>query len=269
MFSPHILVCHQDLLLTVCSAKSLNLAMKQALPWLFHDDGSLTTDDKAMLMRQFPGCRVINRAESDEWFRARADKYPRLTALRQQHVMLLKLADVYVYSNAKRVLYVDSDVLFFNKPEFLIAALHEGQPKNYFNRDLASAYITTSTLLSELTGVMPPDSLNAGLSALNRDDIALVKIEKVLQLLDDNVRADWLHYSHLIEQTAVALLSAASSSGTCHLPAEYDVSLDKKIEAAVCKHYVGVIRDEYELEGLAYLLREGAFLQRWRSFAEG
>jgi hypothetical protein len=261
-----MLVCRRDLLMSVCSAKALNLAIETPLPWTFHDDGSLSDDDKATLSFHFPGSRLIDRRTADAFYDDTGDKYPRLRRLRHQHVMLLKLADMSVYASADRVLYLDSDILFFARPQFLISGLLERGGKNYFNRDLATAYIAPPNVLRELTGTAPPERLNAGLSVLNRQDLSLARIEELLGLLDVGLRSDWSYYSHLIEQTIVALLSASSPSGVDHLPADYDVSLHKSINGAVCKHYVGAIRDQYELEGLRHLIHEAAFIDKWRAF---
>lgn len=265
-FSPHMLVCHQDLLLAVCSAKALNLAMNEALPWKFHDDGSLTAADMQLVRSQFGGCRLIERAESDQWYEADHGVYPHLCAARKRAVMLLKLADVHVFSDKERILYCDADLLFVRRPQFLVDRLMDAQCANYFNRDIDSHYISPPNIIKELTGIAPPERINAGLSILNRSTIALSRIERILQQLDRRRRSDWFYYDHLIEQTIVSLLAVTSEEGVAHLPPDYDVSLEKSIEDAVCKHYVIKIREQYELEGLRYLLKEKDFAERWRAF---
>lgn len=265
-FSPHMLVCHQDILLAVCSAKALNLALGRALPWVFHDDGSLTANDTANVSKNFPGCRIVERKESDAFYESVKQQYPILSRLRSKHVMILKLADLYVYSEKSRILYMDSDVLFFGRPDFLVTKLEETESSNYFNKDIASAYINSPDAIKVLTGIEPPERINGGLSILNREDVSLDKIEDTLSRLDVRLLPEWNFYDHLIEQTTVAVLAARSRNGARHLPAEYDVALDKRVDTAACKHYVGAIRNLYELEGLRYLIREKGFLQRWKSF---
>lgn len=267
-FSPHILMSHQDLPLAVSSAKLMNLAVGDALPWVFHDDGSLNSKDKSILRVHLPGCRLIERRESDSYYQAIQGQYPRLFRSRRKYVLLLKLADLHVYSDKQRILYLDSDVILFKRPEFLLARLQEQNGASYFNRDIDTAYITSLENIQKLVGTVPPAKINSGLFVLNRDDIALDKIETVLGQLDYSLRSDWSAYGHLIEQTCVAVLSGKSPGGACHLPAEYDVALDKRIDNAVCKHYVGLIRHQYELEGLNYLIQKGDFIERWRDFAD-
>lgn len=267
-FSPHALVCHRDVLLSVCSAKSLNLAMGEALPWIFHDDGSVTQGDTEMLLRQFPGCKLIKRHESDLFYEGIKASCAPLPDLRRKHFMLLKVADLSAFSDRDRILYVDSDILFFRHPTFLVEKLRDPGSGNFFNRDIDTAYIAPPKTIHELTGIVPPARINAGLSVLNRPDISISKIAKLLSMLDVRKRTHWSFYDHLIEQTVVALLAADSPSGAHLLPHEYDVCFDRPLEGAVSRHYVGAIRHLFELEGLRYLTEKLSFIERWQEFSE-
>ncbi|WP_414661870.1 hypothetical protein [Horticoccus sp. 23ND18S-11] len=265
-FSAHGLACHQDLLFSICTAKAANLAMERSLFWTFHDDGSLTSRDIALLCHHFPGSRIVRRAEADAALEAMPDIDSHLKEMRARHLMLVKLADLYVYSESPRILYIDSDVLFVRTPTFLLNCLERTGGANYFNRDIDSCYITSRENIRELTGHLPPDRINAGLSALNRTDISLDRIASVLRQLHPSRRSDWSFYGHLIEQTCVALLAATSSAGYAYLPDEYNVSLAADITRNTTQHYVGKIRHRYEMEGLKFLLSHGQFIDRWARF---
>lgn len=263
-FSPHCLTSHDHLLMAICSAKSLNLAAEEALPWVFHDDGSLTTEDKQLLRFHFPDCHLVERSKADEFF-----KQPHLRTLaaaRQKHVLLLKLADLHVYARRDRILYVDSDILFFKKPDTLFQVLKSGNA-SYFTKDISTSYIASSESLEGMTGIRPLECVNSGIFVLNRADISLDKIADALSKIEVSNRSDWTAYNHLIEQTLVAILATASPNGALHLPAEYDLYLEKGLRGTTCRHYVGVIRELFELEGLRKLLSEMEFLDRWQRFA--
>ncbi len=262
-----MLTCHHDCLMAICSAKALNLAADVALPWVFHDDGTLTRRDKERIRLHFPGCRLVERAESDARYQEANSVYAELGKLRQKYVLLVKLLDVYLFSSQSGILFVDSDVLFFTRPAFLLDRLNESQGPCYFNRDVASVYVAPVETILGMTGVQIQERLNSGLFILNRDDISLEKAAKVLSQLDFSLRDDWtFYYGHMIEQTVVATLASASEGGAQYLPSGYDVSVEKPVADAICKHYVGVIREQYELEGLNYLLVEKQFLKRWKAF---
>lgn len=265
-FSPHILVCHADILLAICTAKAANLAFSIALPWVFHDDGTLTRADCAHLERHFPGSRVITRCESDEVYASHYSAFPSLQQMRNRHVLLLKLADLYVFSRHERILYCDSDILFFRENGTLRRLLDSRGP-NYFNRDIATAYICAPEQIHELTGALPLDRVNSGLSVLNRSDISIAKISALLPQLDSRRRTDWTFYNHLIEQTMVAILTSSSPYGARHLPPDYDLRFDTAVEQVAIRHYVGKIRQLYELEGLNHLVSKMSFFERWTEFA--
>ena len=259
-FTVHSLLCRRDLPMGICSAKSLNLAAGRALPWFFHDDGSLRDRDIALLVHHFPGCRVITRAEADRVMAGKLALYPLTARARQSYVMMLKLVDLYHFSDRDRVLYVDSDILFFENPVQLLGN-REG---NLFNRDFQSHYLYSGEDLRRFTGIAIRESINAGLSSLDRAGINPARAEELLSSIP---LLEGLIY-HRIEQTLVALLaSSPQSQGVRYLDAPYDVSLSKPVYGSVCKHYVGAIRPQFELEGLRFLRNERDFLRRWQAFA--
>jgi hypothetical protein len=263
-----MLVCHHDALMAVCSAKCLNLAMDIPLPWVFHDDGSLTAADRTLFFTQFPGCVVVDRPTSDARCEELAEEFPTLPGLRQKYVMLVKLLDLYLFSDRPRILYVDSDVLFIRHPEFLLERLRASDGPNFFNRDIWTNYVASIETIATLTGVELPERLNAGLSVLHREDILPARVAEVLAQLDFSLRTDWTYYyGHMLEQTVVAVVTASGRHGVKHLPVEYDLTIDGGgLDSIVTRHYVGVIRDQYECEGLRFLTERSSFHKRWKSF---
>jgi hypothetical protein len=262
-FSPHCLTSHDHLLLAICSAKSLNLAMEEPLPWVFHDDGSLTRDDGRLLCDSFPGCRLVERSVADQAFLAEDLRV--LGQARQKSVLLLKLADLRLFARCERVLYVDSDIVFFSRPDALIRAIADNT--NYFTRDIATAYVATLETLETITGIRPLERVNSGIFVINRSDIGLDVLAERLSQLNVVSGTNAILYNHLIEQTLVSLMATASAAGAAHLPPEYDLYLGRGLQNAVCRHYVGVIRELFELEGLDALLTAGDFVARWERFA--
>lgn len=250
----------------ICSAKSLNLALNLALPWVFHDDGTLSTHDCQLLALHFPRCRLIKRTDADLAFEGVKAQFPELYELRAKHVLLLKVADLYMFSEKKRLLFVDSDVLCIKKPGFILSKLQE-EGVNYFNKDVATAYVNSPEVLFELVGVSPFEQVNSGLSILNRSDLSMDRIAATLSGIHSSKRSDWNSYNHLIEQTTIAILATKSAFGVEHLPCEYDVSLEAPIKGFTCRHFVGVIRHLYELQGLRYLIQQMSFFERWQEFS--
>ncbi|MBD0254328.1 MAG: hypothetical protein ICV83_01310 [Cytophagales bacterium] len=259
-FSVHALVCKRDVNMAICSGKSLNLAAGKALPWFFHDDGSLGDREVQLLRHHFPGCTVLTRPYADAALQPVLAPFPRVQEARRQYVMMLKLVDLVFFAPRERILYVDTDILFFDKPSQLL----EGGAQNLFNRDIGNSYLYPPAELLAFTGIRVLERVNAGLSSLRKECFGIGEMERVLGQIP--LRENLIY--HRIEQTLVALLATASPGGAAHLAPAYDVSYDKPVAPSVCKHYVGAIRPQFEREGLVYLLDALQFEGRWNQFVE-
>lgn len=261
-FSAHMLVCRRDVTMAVCTAKVANLAFERALPWVFHDDGSLTNEEEHAFQTNLPGCKVVRRSEGDRVARERLSDYPEILKYRDHQVMALKLVDVKLWRKGDRLAYIDSDILFFQRPDFMLGALADGHDKNYFNKDIADAFVRPADEIAREVGVRPVDSLNAGLWVLHADAIDLDTIESWLK----HPAFSQHLYDYTLDQTFISMLANSSRNGVEYLPSTYDVAFRKDVTASVNKHYVGAIRHNYELEGLRYLLHELDFEHRWNQF---
>lgn len=263
-FSVHILVCRRDLDMAIVAAKSLNLAADRAMPWVFHDDGSVA-GAHTRLLREFPGSRVVLRDETDRRMDEVLKSWPRLREFRQQYVLMLKLLDFPAWTRGDRLFLMDADILFFDRPEVLLRSVEEPGGRNLFNRDIETAYVRSDARLAEIMGRPVLPRVNSGLGAIERADLDFARIDAWVAA----IKADGPFHPHRIEQTLYAMLTSAGRSGAAHLPPEYDVQFGKDVRHSPCKHYVGWIRYGFELEGLSYLLGERDFAARWRAFARG
>lgn len=264
-FSLHMLLCRRDLEMGICAAKSFILASGQPFVFTFHDDGSLKESDKSLLALHFPGSRLIGYEESlqkaKEFFGEKSEVYK----TRLKGVMMLKLIDIKLFTNQKKALLIDSDILFFTYPKEIFQTLEDSVSPNCFNRDIDTAYMADQKVLERICGESLPERINAGLSILNTDSINFDLLEQWLSEIRDQKISIIMHR---IEQSLIAMLSVCSPYKTSCLPEPYDVSFFKDVHASVCKHYVGRIRHGFETEGLKYVLMEMKFEQRWKKFTE-
>ncbi len=261
-YTLHSLIGKNSLSMGIASYKSLVLTAQKPLNFIFHDDGTLNPSQLALLTDHFPGCRTVSRKESDEYMKPFLLNFPLCANVRQSHVLIPKITDVYAYSAAQRVGYVDSDVLFFQHPKFFLDQLENPVGKNFFNKDIKTSYILSASQLSNIYSILVKEQINSGLWIMNRADINLSQLNSWLQ--EKSIQS--LHHKYLLEQTFLAVLASNSPEGVDYLPTDYDVSFEKKVEESVCKHYVGRIRHGFELEGLSYLLESTKFIQRWEEF---
>jgi len=251
--------------MAICSCKTFNLAVGASCRFSFHDDGSMDTSDIKRLLSQFPGSRVIDRGAADELAAQKLKDYPMCKFVRDNNFMWIKFLDVFLWSDRHRVAYIDSDIIFFNRPEQFIRELNDPSGKNLFNRDVGtrSFYAIASVQLEKVVQGKTMPGINAGLWILDRSIFRLELIEQWLS--DDIVKPVLLDY--FLDQTLIAALASVAPKGADYFGKGYDIGLHKDVRDSVCKHYVGSIRSNYELEGLKFLIKEADFLARWKAFA--
>ncbi len=248
----HCLLCRRDLEMGICTFKNLNFLSGINFTYVIHDDGSLTTKDINLLNKHL-NVIIHSKEESDAVASIKLKAYPNIVRFRNSHVLALKLIDVIIFSMSTRVAYLDSDILFFEKPDFFLETLlNEKTSLNYFNKDFNDAYIDTTESIFTNLGTRPMPNINAGLWVMNSEDLSLNLLEK---WLSNKYLSAYLG-SYRLEQTLVALLAETSTSGSTYFPESYDINLLKLPETCVSKHYVGKIRHGFELEGIKFLLNK-------------
>lgn len=265
-FYVHMLVCKRDFEMAICAAKSLVLSARKPICFAFHDDGSLSKHETDRLLSHFPGSKVISRIAADTIAEKELAAFPLIRKYRSLAIMMLKLIDVRLFSfGDAKAICMDSDILFFDYPAHLLDCVGQNGPINYFNKDIDSAYMLEPKMLSELCNAPLTPSINAGLSVVNIASIDFDKIERWLKMIDDRKMKIILHR---IEQSLITMLSAQAPYNAAYLERGYDVVFDKPVETSVCKHYVGLIRHGFEIEGLSYLLKKKDFKKNWNSLVK-
>lgn len=244
------------------SLKAFDLAIGRAARFVVHDDGSLTAPDVWWLTYSLPGCRVIRRAEAD----ARATKElahrPILLEWRERQLMALKIVDVALWNSAPVTAFLDSDVLFFRRPDELLNALTRPEGPSLFNRDIQSAYEIAPKDLFEALDVRVLERANAGLWVMPGAALSLDRMEAWTQ----NPRIRALLHVPDIEQMVSVLLGSVGPGGAAYLPAGYDISFEVIGPSTVCRHFAGMFRGEYSEVGLPHLFGPMKFRRRWRAF---
>lgn len=90
-----------------------------------HDDGSLTDEDKRLISAHVPGAHVVDRRWADQAFAERVgDEF--LMKVRKSYTSYLKLFDPTLVSTQKRILIVDTDVLFLARPDEIVDWARDG-----------------------------------------------------------------------------------------------------------------------------------------------
>ena len=202
---------------------------------VIYDDGSLTDEFRAPLARLFPAARFVARSETV----ARLDKLlpvAKFPALRERwlnYPNIRKLIDPHLSSTGWK-LVLDSDLLFFHRPQFLIDWIdHPTRPLHAV--DCETSYGYSRPLMYELAGAQVRDLVNVGLTGLNSGELDWERLESWCQILINREQTNYY-----LEQALVAMLVAGRECAIA--PADEYVTLPVEPEVTACRavmhHYV-------------------------------
>jgi len=253
-YSVHMLLCNRDFEMSICALRSFVFYCGRSFEFIIHEDGTLTQQQKEYLLKNFPKSEIIDYDRSLNLARDTFGQDSEIYKIRLKGVMMLKLIDIKLFSKKKKAIVLDSDILFFRKPSVVLDAATRPDVPNLFNKDVTPSLMAPKEVLEGICGQKIPERINAGFSVLYTDAINFVLIEKWLKDLNDR-KIEFI--LHRIEQSLITMLCVNHKNGIDYLPETYDVSFDKNVDQSVCKHYVGVIRHGFELEGLTYLEDKG------------
>ncbi|WP_245844327.1 hypothetical protein [Nibricoccus aquaticus] len=210
-------------------------AAQRPLAPVLLDDGTLTPEFSDPILRLFPATTILTSAEIEARLDAALPEknFPSLRQRRREFPLLRKLTDPHAGLIGWRLL-IDSDLLFFRRPDALLAWLdHPTQPLRA--EDLANAYGYPLALLAEVAGQPVPERVNTGLLGLRSDDINWSRFEYACHTL--LARGGPQYY----QEQALAAVLLAGRTCTVPPPADY-VLCPKPPESHACRavmhHYV-------------------------------
>ena len=231
----HLLTGHRFWFQTAFCLWTLSWNANRRVTPSIWDDGSLLAKEREALLRLLPDARFVSSRETLAHLDRHlpASRFPVLRERWRHYPNIRKLIDIHAGSTGWK-LVVDSDLLFFRRPSFLVDWLDQpGRPLHAV--DCETSYGYSMGLLAELAGSAPAERLNVGLCGLQSDKIDWDKLESWCRTLID--RAGTHYY---LEQALVALLLAGRVCAIA--PAADYVTLPRPPEAFACKavmhHYV-------------------------------
>jgi hypothetical protein len=253
----HTLCYRRDYLPAIWALKTFYHHAKVDFPLVIHINGPVPGYVVEHLKRHFPTARLVSQEESDRVvpaFLARRG-FSRLSLARQNSPFMLKLTDFPLLAGAPRVLAIDSDVLFFQPPIALLAALREAPQAYVFQQDPESTYNLTPDQARRELGVNLAPRINTGIMLYPVDGFDLNLCERYLE------HPDVARSSGYIEQTLYAL-HASEKGGVAYLPETYLVDLRSGLsyEGLVARHFAGPSRPLLTREGMRLALRYGPFV---------
>lgn len=251
-FSIHMLLCHADVDMALWCLKSFTRFAALSPPIVIHDDGSLSADDAALLQAHLARCTVVARDAADRRADAALQAYPICRRMRRTAGFhcALKLFDPWLFAPGDRIALIDSDVLFFRRPNEFLACAEDGTA--CFSADYQDAYAVDPAALRDALGIDLFDRVNAGLMALPRTAFDLDLIERYFAAFPAAIPDINRH-----EQTLYALL--LSRAGARRLGAGYQIGQRPLGPGTVSHHFVNDgSRRRFFTHGVRRLRQQGA-----------
>jgi len=155
--SVHTLLCTRFLVSYLYAVKSLVLLSGLPLAIYVYDDGTLTPDDVQVLHTQVIGITIIPVVESLPCLSPPLSKHPNCTRLFQENVFGKRLFGVVEHARTEKVILLDADILFLQKPDAICAWATQ------YQKDVQIDIPTPSPFQGEGRGEVPaPPLLGAG-----------------------------------------------------------------------------------------------------------
>ena len=219
---------------------------------VIHDDGSLEKKYQDEILRIFPNARIILKQEIEERLEEcfPQSKFPYLRERRLNYPNMRKLTDIHAGSRGWK-LVLDSDMLFFHSPTFLLDWLKSPQQPCHMV-DVDSAYGYSDALMASLAQAEIPERLNVGICGLKSEDIDWEQLEAWCKTM---IEQEGTHYYQ--EQALTAMLLAGKPCAVA--PAEDYIVMPTREEVinpkAILHHYVADSKSWYFRYGWKYVFQ--------------
>lgn len=202
---------------------------------VIYDDGTLTEEFRAPIRRLLPATRFVANEETLARLEAflPVSRYPALRERWLNYPNIRKLTDPHIGSTGWK-LVLDSDLLFFRRPDFLLSWL-DAPNRPLHAVDCQTSYGYSRPLMNQLAGHPVADLVNVGLTGLDGAHIDWDQLEYWTQTMQTREGT-----SYYLEQALIAMMVAGRDCAIA--PAADYVTLPRPPEALHCRavmhHYV-------------------------------
>ena len=238
----HLLTGHRFWYQTLFCLWTFARHAERTLHPVIYDDGSLAEAHRESLRRIFPAARFVSHGEANAALETHlpSGRYPHLHERWHNYPNIRKLIDPHVGSTGWK-LVLDSDLLFFRRPEFLLS-WSDAPSKPLHAIDCETSYGYSRALMDRLAGAPTGELVNVGLTGLNSDEIDWDKLESWTAALHSAEGS-----SYFLEQALIAMLVAGRP---CAIASESDYVTFPSVPetndpTAVMHHYVAGSKRDY------------------------
>jgi hypothetical protein len=185
---------------------------------VLHDDGSLTDKDIRKLEHHLVNVRVIRKPLADDQIVSKIKPYSNVLKYRfgelgqtdwgkRMSIFSLKLLDFNLLANASKILVLDTDVLFFRRPDEIIRWAEDPASNGclYAYEEYKPIRDAGNKIVGFAKKTDPQCFFNSGLICFNKSVLNLAILDDWLE--SNKVRVDKVYifeqqtYNHLVHQT--------------------------------------------------------------------
>jgi hypothetical protein len=248
----HFLTGKRFWFMTAFCCYSLLLHSRANLRLVFHSDGTLEGEHAERLSEVFPAARCEKPSEIklrlDEHLPV--ERFPTLRERRRHQMVMRKLTDVHAGTSGWKI-FLDSDMLFFRRPDFLLDWLREPR-RPFYMQDISRAYGYSPELMSTLARGYLPKRLNSGMCGLNSDEIDWEQLDAWCREMIEREGKQYLQ-----EQALTAMMVVNKECAVA--PREDYIVVPRRREVkrpqAVMHHYAGDMKRWYFQYGWKHIAR--------------
>ena len=252
-FEVHFLTGAKYWYQTVFCHASLQAHAPSRITPVLYDDGTLTAEYQDRVRRVIPWAQVITLEDIEArldgvlpW-----DRYPTLRQRRIEQPLIRKVLDLHA-GVPKWKMLLDSDMLFFEQPDWLLSWLSSEDKRPAYMVDVVESYGYSEALRSRLVGGRPfPDRANIGIFGWRGEDLDLDWLEHAVRTLLDE---EGTHYN--LTQAVTSMLFAGRD---CDVAPEGDYVVLPSVKegrhpTVVLHHYVAESKRSYFQHGWRHVL---------------
>jgi len=237
--SLHMVVSSHTWKMGLLALRSLEFHTGRRWRPFIHEDGSLTDAMVAELEALQPDSRIIRRQAADAEMSRALTNWPTCRENRHKHNWFLKFFDTYFLSPHEQYIVLDSDIVFFRRPDLIHEWIERKWESLHFMKDTRETYACPREELEVAMGFDFWQSVNSGICLMRKEAVDLDLTERFMARFAKASR----HFQFL-EQSLFALTGSAWKKGGT-LPKEYEISWGNfRHRDAVCRHYVGPFKDD-------------------------
>ena len=243
----HSLMCHKDVSYGINCLKSLiRYEEFSGMQIIIHDDGSLTREDKEILCDISDRLSVIDREYADSHILNLIRDKPNCInyRIKESNINLwhkIKLFDYYYFSKTKKILGLDSDLLFLRRPEEAIKYISKGV--GFYFPDNQSAY----SFNEPKDEIETLEKVNTGLIYIPGENF--YDLDSIENALSNLIRNATNYFPSWIEQSAFAHMFYKIGGFKCLDPKTHKIPYFQTVDHSTdeCLHFVSYppVREKY------------------------